>query len=407
MRILQVNKYHYIKGGADTVFFNTTALLRSNGHEVAEFCTQNDKNIPSEYDCYFAHAPELRDQGVAAKIAGIPRFFSNPNAAKRLEELIAHFKPDVAHLHNIFNGLSLSILTVLRRHRIPVVITMHDTRFICPSSYFLQRGKACEKCLRWGGLYCGLKCCYQDNLLNSWMCALEMLHKEYLFDYDRCIDRYIFASRRFKGFHEARHSYFASKGTVLYNFLPGLPQIVPSASRGDYMLYYGRVTAEKGISTLVEAMERMPNIKLKVAGTGPLLDVLSSRAPHNVEFLGFLSGSSLFDVVRNASFVLVPSECEENNPLTVIEAYAHGKPVIGSRIGGVPEIITPHTGFTFTPGSIAGLCDAMAKADALTDAGYERMSAAARTFADENFHPGKYYSRLMDIYNEAINCTKH
>lgn len=403
MRILQINKYHYIKGGADTVFFNTIDLLRTKGHIVAPFCTLNAKNIPSDYDRYFAYAPELRDQGVVGKLKGVPRFFSNADAVKRLEELIGDFKPDVAQLHNIFNGISLAILPVLKRHNIPVVFSMHDTRFICPSSYFLQRGKACENCLKWGGMNCGLRRCYQDNLLNSWMCAFEMLHKEYLFNYDKYIDRYIFASHRFWGFHKQRHSYFHDKGMVLYNFLPGIKNVVPSSKRGDYLLYYGRVTAEKGIATLVEAMRSLPHLKLKVAGTGPLLEPLSALGLKNVEFMGFLSGKELFDTVRNASFVIVPSECEENNPLTVIEAYAYGKPVIGAKIGGVPEIITPDTGFLFTSKDAKTLTEAIEAASAVGDGKYALMSKAARTFADEHFDADKYYERLMTVYQQVIS----
>lgn len=403
MRILEINKYHYIKGGADSVFFNTCSLLRGSGDEVAELCVRHPDNLPSEWESYFVDAPELRNQGVLGKIRGIPRFFSNPHAATQAERLIKDFRPEIAHIHNIFNGISLSILPVLKRYGVPAAVTMHDTRFICPSSFYLRPGRRCAHCLERGGIYCGLDCCYQGSLLNSWMCAAEMLHKEHLMPYDRYIDRYIFVSRRYMAIHGERHEWFSRKGEVLYNFMPSLDRFVPEPCKGDYLLFYGRVTPEKGIGTLIEAMRRMPNVRLKVAGTGPMFDELKALGLPNVEFLGFMSGDALFDVVRGASAVVVPSEWEENNPLTVIEAYACGKPVVGSRIGGIPELITSDTGWLFEPGDVGGLAKALGNVLAVSDDEYARMSASARRLAESEFNPRRHYQRLIGMFNDIIH----
>lgn len=403
MKILQINKYHFIKGGADSVFFNTSTLLRNHGHEVIEFCTQNPLNLFSASQDYFAYAPEIREQSGWGKIKSVPRFFWNSDAASRLDRLLGEHKPDVAHIHNMFNGLSLSILPVLKKHHVPVVVTVHDTRFICPSSYFNLRGKHCDVCLKQGGLNCGLHKCYQNDFLNSWMCALEMFHKEFLFNYDRFIDKYIFVSNRYRLLHQSRHSYFSDKGCVLYNFLPDMKQIVPNNKKGTYLFYYGRITEEKGIRTLIEAMKTLPGLTLKVAGNGPLLDALKAKRLDNVEFLGFKSGSDLFKEVRNASFVIVPSEWEENNPLTVIEAYAYGKPVIGSRMGGIPEIVNVDTGFLFDAFDLDGLRSVIRKAASMTNDAYNQMSDNARRFAEANFDAGKHYMNLIDIYNQVID----
>lgn len=402
MKILEINKYHFVKGGADSVFFNTCDLLRSHGHEVAEFCTRNPKNVASDWDPYFVDAPELRNEGLIGKISGIPRFFHNRHAAAQIERIIMDFKPDVAHIHNVFNGISLSILPVLRRYGVPVAISMHDTRFICPSSYFLRPGRRCERCLERGGIYCGLDRCYQDSLVNSWMCAAEMFHKERIMHYDRFIDRYIFVSRRYKAIHSERHQWFDRKGEVLYNFMLSLNRMEPEPRKGDYLLYYGRITVEKGIGTLIEAMRRMPQARLKVAGTGPMLDGLKAMGLPNVEFIGFVSGDALFDLVRGASAVVVPSECEENNPLTVIEAYACGKPVVGARIGGIPELKTPQTGWLFEPADVDSLTHALGQALAVSAEDYAMMSDAARRFAEAEFSPEHHYTRLIGIFNEII-----
>lgn len=402
MRVLQVNKYNYLRGGSETVFFNTINMLEEHGHEVARMCVNHPKNEPSQWQQYFADAPEIRDiKGVAGKLRSIPRFFTNRDAARKMERLICDFRPDVAHLHNIFNGISLSILPVLKRHGVPVVITLHDTRFICPTDSFnMLDKKRCDSCLKssWG-LNCGLHRCYEGSFVNSWMCALEMLHKERLFHYDDYIDRYIFVSRRYKEFHSARHDFFDKKGVVLYNFDARVSKFKPEPNRGGYFLFFGRIAANKGIVTLMETMQRLPDIKLHVVGTGPLLDELKSRQMPNVDFLGYRSGKELSDEIENASFIIVPSEWEENNPMTIVEGYTYGKPVIGSSLGGIPEIIEPDkTGYVFPAFDKDALAAAIREASQITDERYAEMSRQARAFAEKHFNPGAYYDSLMEIY---------
>ena len=409
MRVLQVHKYNYLRAGAESVFFNTIRLLEEHGNVVARFCTHHPLNELSEYDDYFVDAPEIRDiKGVWGKALSVPRFFVNHDAVHKLERLINDFRPDVAHLHNIFNGLSLSILPVLKRHNVPVVITMHDIRFICPSFKFNPRDERCKGCLKksWG-LNCGLHRCYENNFVFSWMCALEMVHKEKLFHYDDYIDRYVFVSKNHKNLHAACHSYFSDKGTVLYNFIPELKSIKPVSTNKGYFLYFGRIVDYKGIKTLVETMRQLPDIQLRVVGIGSLLEELKQHSLANVSFLGYKSGENLWDEVKNASFVIVPSECEENNPMTIIEGYAYGKPVIGSSMGGIPEIIEEgKTGFVFKAFDKDALASAIRRASQVPPEHYTEMSRNARRFAETHFDPEVHYNALMQIYEEAINRHK-
>ena len=229
-----------------------------------------------------------------------------------------------------------------------------------------------------------------------------MFQKEKLFDYNRYIDRYIFVSKRFQDFHAERHNYFRDKGTILHNFMPGMREITPCHTHDGYMLFYGRITEEKGIAALISAMRDLPGIKLRVVGDGPLRESLERQAPANVTFLGFKKGEELFEQVRHASFVIVPSECEDNNPLTIIEAYSHGKPVIGSITGGIPEIVTPDTGFLFEMGNVEELKRCIIIANAINAETYRQMSVASRNFALSNFSPEIHYKKLMDIFNETI-----
>ncbi len=408
MRILQINKYNYLRGGSEAVFFNTIKMLEEHGHEVARMCICHPRNERSQWERYFVNAPEIRDiQGFIGKLRSVPRFFMNHDAAVKIEQLIYDFHPEVAHLHNIFNGISLSILPVLKRHNVPVVITLHDTRFICPSTQFNLQGEQCNDCLaKTHGLRCGLQRCYENSTVNSWMCALEMLHKDKFFHYDDYLDRYIFVSRRYKDCHSLRHNYFDKKGIVLYNFASDINKIKPNPQKGNYFLFYGRVTADKGINTLIEAMRQLPDLHLHVVGTGPLLEQLKSQGISNVEFLGYKSGNELFNQVRNASFIIVPSEWEENNPMTVIESYTHGKPVIGSAIGGIPEIIEHGTtGYVFPAFDKDALAATIREASQVSDNKYTEMSHSARTFAENHFNPDKHYEVLMHIYKKLQHKT--
>lgn len=404
MTILQINKYYYLKGGADAVFFNTIDLLRSHGHKVIPFCINDSRNMTTEWDSYFTDAQEIREmRGVLQKIGSIPRFFINKDSASKIEQLIINEKPDVAHIHNIFNGISLSILPILKKYNIPIVFSIHDTRFICPSSSFNLRGKTCDNCMNSFYTSCFTNKCYQNSLINSFMCSLEMIHKEW-FNYNRFISTYIFLNQHYIDMHAKRHSWFAQKGIVLPNFFPNLKTTPINTRKGDYLLYYGRITEEKGIRRLIDVMKDFPDVKLYVAGTGPICKELENRATDNITFLGFISGDLLIETIRNASFVIVPSECEENNPLTIIESYSFGKPVIGSRIGGIPELIEENkTGFIFNSFDSESLKNAINKAISLSDDEYEDFSLSAREFANKHFDSDNYYQCLMNIYNKAIN----
>jgi glycosyltransferase involved in cell wall biosynthesis len=235
------------------------------------------------------------------------------------------------------------------------------------------------------------------------MTCMEMIHKEYLFKYDTYIDRYIFVSHRYHEFHGKIHDYFKTKGLVLYNFLSDIQTITPTSEKGDYWFYYGRLTEEKGIRTLVNVMKQFPDIQLKIAGTGPLSDSLKQTAGSNVEFLGFISGNTLYEKIKKSSFVIVPSEWWENNPLTVIESFACGKPVIGSSLGGIPEIIEDgKTGFVFEAFNVSSLIDTLNTALQIPADRYESMSANARDFAEKHFDASEHYNHLMNIYNKTI-----
>lgn len=404
MKVLQVNKYHYLRGGAERVFFNTMDLLSSHGHVVIPFCTHYHKNLPSEYDRYFADAPEIREQSITGKIKAIPRFFHNSDAARKLDQLLSDTKPDIAHLHNIFNGLSMAILPVFAKHGVPVVWTLHDCRMACPTPDWMKYGKNCENCRKRLFLNCIKHRCCDNNAATSLFSMLEMIHKDFLFNYDKYISRYIFLSREYQRIISIHRPHFSSKGLILHNFTP-ISGIVKETE--DYLLYFGRVTKEKGVRTILEAAKQASSVKIKIAGTGEMREYIQQHAPSNVEALGFLNGEPLTKAIGQAKAVLVPSESMDNNPMSVIEANMLARPAIGTRIGGIPEIIVPgKTGWLIDVGDADALARCMEAAWNMPQGEYAAMRENCRAFAMENFSPESHYKRLMGIYEDAIASSR-
>lgn len=402
MRILLINKYNYRRGGAETVFLNTAQLLGSHGHEVALFTTDHPKNDASEWSQYFAHNDELRDSTTWQRVLRSPRFFHNRDAARKLQRLIDDFKPEVAHLHNIFNGLSLDILPVLHRNHVPVVITMHDTRWVCMSTRFMHEPEVCRQCLHMAFIKGLWRNCQGEGRAIDIMCTMEKWHKNFLARPSHYIDQYIFLNNYYRELHGRFRRHFVDKGVILPNFIP-IPEQWDTSHKG-YMLFFGRLSPEKGLMTLIRAAQQLPEIQFKIAGTGPLEERIRAMKLPNVELLGFVTGDPLQRLIAQATFTVVPSEGLENNPMTVLESYSHGTPCIGSAIGGIPEIIRPGiTGYLHEPGNLSELTACLRRAASLSPEQYELMSRSSRQYALSDFAPDPHYQRLTEIYNNAIS----
>lgn len=403
MKVLQIDKYFYLKGGAETVFFNTIDLLEENGHQVIPFCLNSIKNRTSVYNKYFVNYPELSESSILTKIKKAPAFLYNLESAKKIEQLILKEKPDIAHIHLLFNGISVSILPILRKYKIPIIMTAHDYRLICPA-YTFTNGKQelCEKCKESKQYWkCITNKCSKGNLPNSILLSLDTYFRESFYPPVELIDKFIFVSKFSQNKHVEANEIYEKKSAHLYNFTP----IVKDCNiiKEKYLLYFGRISEEKGISTLIKAMKAFPDIQLKIAGTGPLLQELSRNKADNITFLGFKEGQELKELISKAAFVVVPSEWYENNPLTIIESMTLGTPVIGSNIGGIPELINKNvTGYLFSPGSVNELTEAIKSAITLNSEKYQQMVEATQHYAFNNFSKKAHYVRLMDIYKSTI-----
>ncbi|MGM9799877.1 MAG: glycosyltransferase family 4 protein [Muribaculaceae bacterium] len=403
MKILLINRFHYRKGGSEAVYFNTAELLRRAGHEVVFFSFVDEKNEDCEQAVFFVNGMER-----VSRLKGIRNYFYNSEARRNLELLIERERPDVAHVHLLWGGMSPSIFGVLKRHGIPLVHTAHDYRMVCPAYTFNCNGRICEECHGSSFYKCALKKCSKGNALESVMMAMEMYWRNAFFSPENNLAGIIYVSDFSRNKHlQYRRTLGNVLSMVLYNCTQEPDVDLTGHFRRDYFLFFGRLSYEKGVDRLIDVFERMPERKLKIVGTGPiedgLKDEVASRGLKNIEFIGYKAGRELKELVANASFVIVPSQCYENNPMTVIEAYSLQTPVIGSDLGGIPEIIdNGKTGFVFSHDDMNGLVKVIEDAAGLSDAEYRKMSLNARRFFDEHFSENGYAEKLVEFYKSVM-----
>ena len=306
--------------------------------------------------------------------------------------------------------MSTSILRVIHQHAVPVIHTAHDYRMVCPAYTFRNgKGEVCEQCRGGHFIKCFTNLCSKRDPLLSLMMASEMTIRNHHCHPATALDAIIYVSRFCRDKHEEIDPAFKrTRSMVLYNCTDLAGRYPDYPADGGYYLYYGRLSFEKGIGTLVEAFNSLPGLHLKIVGTGPSESELKQKCKSaNVEFLGYRTGEELYDLVRHARFVCVPSEWYENNPMTIVESYSLGVPVIGAKIGGIPEIVEEgKTGLLFESGNVDRLRDCISSSLALEEEDYQQMRRNARRFADLKFNPDKYISDLLDFYQTVIDANK-
>lgn len=413
MKILQINNCHFRRGGADAVYLNTAELLTSMGDDVVFFSTIAKDDIVSSVNKYFVQKIDFLELPTTGKILKTPRYLYSRESGRKLQALLSIEKPDIAHIHLYKGDLTASILKVLKTNRIPTVITLHDYSLLCPRNILLDgENKICEKCIKGTPLNCLIKRCNRKSLSLSAVNTIEYIFNNYQFKPEEYFDTIIAPSKFLFNMHLLKLN-LVDRLVHLYNFSPIVKDAVQNPVKGKYFLFYGRLSQEKGIHTLLKTWIKLPEtFKLKIVGTGPILneiaDIIKTNNLSNVELAGYKSGDELNEIIKNCSYVLVPSEWYENNPMTVIECYSYGKPVIVSEIGGLPEIvINERTGYTFAMGDEDDLYNKLVKADLLSNDEYKMQSDEARAFALANFSEKIHYESLIRIYRDTIMNYKN
>ena len=401
--LLSINNYYYARGGAEVLFLQHNGMLADAGWSVVPFCMRHADNYPTPWSYDFVEEVELGDEhdGFAAKLRKGVKAVYSLEARKKVRRLLDSVAPDVCHAHNVYHHLSPSILAVIHRRGIPLVMTLHDLKLACPAYSMLARDGVCERC-RGGGLFhVFTQRCMKGSALLSLLVMVESYLHRFLRSYVDNVDRFLVPSRFYLekfvdwGFDRAQFRH-------LPNFVDA-QRYEPRFAPGRRFAYVGRLSAEKGIATLIEAAT-LAGVPLDIVGTGRAeraLRELAAQRSCDVRFHGYLSGSALHAAIAGARAIVVPSEWYENAPLTVLEAGALGKPVIVSAIGGLPELVVEgETGWAFAPGSIEALAERLRAVADLADAGVERAGAAARRHVAEEFGPDRYLDGIRGVYLE-------
>lgn len=407
MRILQVHKYHHSLGGAETYYLQLSKLLRKKGHTVSHFSMQHEDNIPNKWSKYFVSNVDFRHFSFTDLIKVNLRMIFSFEAKRKMGKLLEEFRPDVAHIHNIYYSISPSILLELKKRKVPVIYTVHDYHLLTPNIIFYHDGAICNLGVKDSLFKIVLHKCVRNHYLGSFVTGLvTKLHRK-LGLYTNNVDYFI------------APSLFMEKKLEEYNFdkrkIIHLPNFVdtrnfldkPVKKKGGYVLYFGRFYEQKGVLLLPEVAKRLPKVKFKIVGQGPVEKKLKDKAEkfgiNNIEFLDFQEADEIKKTIAGSVFCVVPSLWYEPMPYSVLESFASCRPVIASRIGGIPEVVEDgENGFLVLPGDIDELTE---KISLLWEdrALARKMGKSARQTVLESFNQERHYEKLISVYQKAAN----
>jgi glycosyltransferase involved in cell wall biosynthesis len=405
MKILQVNKYHYFRAGAEKYYLDISDELKKQGHEVAHFAMKDEKNIESKWSKYFVSKLDFHNLSFMDKLKLPGRIIYSLEAKRKFKKMLEDFKPDLIHAHNIYHHISPSILSVAKKKKIPVVLHLQDYKLVSPNYNIYSHGRNhWDYC---GGRYyrCFFNKCFKNSYLQSFLVSLEYFVHHYLLNiYNKNVDLFIAPSIFMKEM-ASTFSADAKKIEVVNNHIKDYEVIDEVQPKGDYWLYFGRLAVEKGIQDLISALSKInDNSKLKIAGDGPykkeLEDlVLKLKLNDRVEFLGRKEEKELKEIIKSAKAVIIPSIWPENFPFALLEAIAMSKPAIVANSGGMPEIIkSGENGFVFEAGDVNDLKEKMDKIDNID---YVTMANNALE-SSKKYKLSKTMKELNDLYDKVL-----
>ncbi len=408
MKVLIVNKFLHTVGGSETYCFALEELLQSKGHEVIWFSMSDERNKRKTGEEFFVKNIDYKTKNIFKKIKYGLKYIYSFEAKRKIARLLDKEKPDIVHFNLVHHQITLSIVKEIVKRKIPIVWTLHDLIGICPNYLMLNHGKICNDCIENRGIIsCIRNSCVQESKLKSILAFIEASNYKRMKVYDK-IDTYIVPSHFYLGkYNQAK---FTEKPMVhIPNLLNINTQYLPFIDRDDYVLYFGRLSKEKGIKTLIEACIKC-NKKLMLAGKGALEEEIRESFNQEinnglVQLLGFKSGEELTELVRKSKCVVLPSEWYENGPYSIMEAMAEGTPVIVSDLGGLPEMVKDnYNGVVFKHGEVDNLVKAINKIFSLTIEEYQTMCRNSSILAKEKFNAEIYYEKLMEIYKGLVQC---
>lgn len=357
MKILMVNKFLYPNGGSETYIFKLGKCLEKQGHEIQYFGMDHEGRCVGNRINAYTSDMDFHNGNILSKLSYPVKTIYSLEARVQIRKVLDDFKPDVCHINNFNYQLTPSIILEIQKwknegNKCRIVYTAHDYQLVCPNHMLNNpiTHENCEKCL--GGHFgsCVSGKCIHGSTIKSMIGALESLFWKVQGVY-KYIDVIICCSKFSKAKLDT-NPVLAGKTIVLHNFTDGAPRF--TVNKGNYVLYFGRFSWEKGIRTLLEAAKLLPEIDFIFAGSGGYTKQMENIP--NVKNVGFKGGQELDKLIREAKFAICPSECYENCPFSVMESQERGTPVLGADIGGIPELVKDNiTGRLFKSGDIGDL----------------------------------------------------
>ncbi len=389
MRILFIHNRYQHSGGEDTVFEAEKALLSDKGHDVIEYVRNN---------------LEIESYSLYKKVLLFKTTVWSKKSYKEVRALCRSSKPDVAHFHNTLPLVTPSAYYACRDEGVPVVQTLHNYRLICPGALLMQNAQVCEKCIDGSYSYAIKNKCYRGSRTQTWAVARMLRYHQKIGTWKNIVNRYI-ALNEFSKYKYVAGGLPEHKISVKPNFTYDLKK-----EGGDhgFAIYLGRLSKEKGVDVLLKAMRGIPDFPVKVIGEGPERNLLESRYSNlsNVKFSGKLGRDEVMKTIEKCSFIVLPSLWYENFPMTIVEAFSCGKPVIVSRIGALEGIVEDgKIGLHFEPGNSD---DLTSKIQWMVDHPRERkrMGENARRAYEEKYTPERNYDTLIDVYMQVMEEAK-
>lgn len=411
MKILLINKFHYMKGGTETFHYNLAEELKAFGHEVIYFSMQDERNIPCDQDKYFVSNIDYNKPNLSIidKIKLASKLIYSFEAKRKIEQLIIDEKPDIAHIGLLHRQLTFSVIDTLKKHDIPIVMHLHELSCVCPCYTMLRPdGTICNDCIKYGFASCVKYRCMKNSLLKSLLAYLEATYLK-LGKYYNKVDLYIAECKFYENI--VKNSGFTKSPIIqMNNFLPTNQEYESHTNHEEYILYFGRYAREKGIMTLLKAytnLECMERLVL-VGGGSELPEMMKFIERNNlssrVEINGPKFGRQMDDIIKKAKIVIVPSQWYENGAFVALQAMAMGKIVVASNIAGLSEIFVDRvTGYLAEPGNVDDYVKVISNALSMPDNEYRKMSFNAVSAVKNRCDSKKYISNLLNIYDNLIN----
>lgn len=408
MNILIANWTWFQSGGDWTYIDSICKLYESNGHKIIPFSVHNEKNFPTEFEKYFLTGIDYKvfyeNLSIKSAFNLVSKTIYSSEAKQKLRILLSENNVDIAQLNNINNYHTPSIIPVLKKSKIPVVWRILDYKLICPNNTFLSHNKVCEACFKHKYYNCMLKKCKKNSLAASTLMTMES-YFYHLLPYYKQIDMFLFQSEFTRDIF-VKYGFDKKRTHIIENPYDCV-NVKPNYGGKGYILYFGRISKEKGILTLLNSMRSIPQINLKIVGDGPdfeeYLDFAKKYSIQNVEFLGARWDKELEPIIEGCEFVIVPSEWYDPSPYVVLQAYSYGKPVIAANIGGLKDLIRNNeTGFLFTSGDEKDLADSIYSLyfnkDMISSMGWN-----ARQQVERKNSPARYYDDTINLFSKLIN----